>query len=140
MGQQQLLLLVLGIVIVGLAVMVGIQAFNENKNKSNADALVNTGVRIGNHMQAWALKHSAFGGPAAGEDLGDVTYDDIGFFHTSGVYTTIEGTFALTPGSDCMLISGVSTEHSNNVYVIVDGTEAEDITSFINPSTAPSCS
>ena len=46
MGQQQLLLLVLGIVIVGLAVVVGIQAFSENQKKSNADALVNDAIRI----------------------------------------------------------------------------------------------
>ena len=39
MGQQQLLLLVLGIVIVGLAVVVGIQAFSENQRKANADAM-----------------------------------------------------------------------------------------------------
>ena len=36
MGQQQLLLLVLGIVIVGLAVVVGIQAFGENQKKANS--------------------------------------------------------------------------------------------------------
>src|SRR5690554_5459445 len=45
MGQQQLLLLVLGIVIVGLAVVVGIQAFGENQKKANSDAPANAGVR-----------------------------------------------------------------------------------------------
>ena len=62
MGQQQLLLLVLGIVIVGLAVVVGIQAFGENQKKSNQDALVNDGVRFASDAQAWALKPAAFGG------------------------------------------------------------------------------
>ena len=62
MGQQQLLLLVLGIVIVGLAVVVGIQAFGENQKKANADALVNDGVRIAADTQVWALKPTAFGG------------------------------------------------------------------------------
>ena len=51
MGQQQLLLLVLGIVIVGLAVVVGIQAFSENQKKSNADALVNDAIRIASYAQ-----------------------------------------------------------------------------------------
>ena len=45
MGQQQLLLLVLGIVIVGLAVVVGIQAFSENQKQSNADMMVNDAIR-----------------------------------------------------------------------------------------------
>ncbi len=62
MGQQQLLLLVLGIVIVGLAVVVGIQAFGENQKKSNQDAMVNDGIRIASDAQAWALKPAAFGG------------------------------------------------------------------------------
>ncbi len=62
MGQQQLLLLVLGIVIVGLAVVVGIQAFSENQKKANADALVNDAIRIASDAQAWMLKPTAFGG------------------------------------------------------------------------------
>ena len=50
MGQQQLLLLVLGIVIVGLAVVVGIQAFSENQKKANADATVNDAIRIASEI------------------------------------------------------------------------------------------
>ena len=64
MGQQQLLLLVLGIVIVGLAVVVGIQAFSENQKQSNADMMVNDAIRIASDAQAWKLKPSAFGGGA----------------------------------------------------------------------------
>ena len=41
MGQQQLLLLVLTIVIVGMAVLIGIQAFSQNQKKANIDALTN---------------------------------------------------------------------------------------------------
>ncbi|HEX9952181.1 MAG TPA: hypothetical protein VGB53_10460, partial [Rubricoccaceae bacterium] len=62
MGQQQLLLLVLGIVVVGLAVVVGIQAFGENQKKANADAITNDVIRIASDAQAWSLKPTAFGG------------------------------------------------------------------------------
>ena len=65
MGQQQLLLLVLGIVIVGLAVVVGISAFSENRIKASADALVTDGLRIASDVQAWALKPDQLGGGAA---------------------------------------------------------------------------
>ncbi len=61
MGQQQLLLLVLGIVIVGLAVVVGISAFSENRIKASADALVADGLRIASDVQAWALKPKQLG-------------------------------------------------------------------------------
>ncbi len=62
MGQQQLLLLVLGTVIVGLAVVVGINAFSENRIKARADALVTDGLRIASDVQAWALKPEQLGG------------------------------------------------------------------------------
>ena len=76
MGQQQLLLLVLGIVIVGLAVVVGIQAFGENQKKANADAMVNDGVRIASDAQAFvAQAGQAFGGGA----LAGATFTKIGY-------------------------------------------------------------
>ncbi len=141
MGQQQLLLLVLGIVIVGLAVVVGIQAFGENQDKANADALVNDGVRIASDAQAWALKPAAFGGPAAGEDIGDVTFEDLGYTAASGTYTNLNGGFTLTSGSGCVLISATgNTAAANEVYVVVDGTTPNNIATEVNPSSAPSCS
>lgn len=62
MGQQQLLLVVLGIVIVGLAVVVGIQAFSVNQKKANADALVLTGMRIATDVQVWLRTSTLLGG------------------------------------------------------------------------------
>ena len=79
MGQQQLLLLVLGIVIVGLAVVVGIQAFGENQKKANADALVNDGVRIASDAQAWKLKPAAFGGGADKSGFTDLSLAQLGY-------------------------------------------------------------
>ena len=62
MGQQQLLLLVLGIVIVGLAVAAGLSAFGENQEKSNRQALVNEAIRVASDLQSWRLKAEEFGG------------------------------------------------------------------------------
>jgi len=62
MGQQQLLLLVLGIVIVGLAVVAGINAFQENQTKSQQDAMVNEGMRIATDVQSYTLKPDQLGG------------------------------------------------------------------------------
>ena len=62
MGQQQLILLVLATVIVGLAIVVGIRAFSENSIKSNFDALTQDLVRMGNDGQAWKQKPAPFGG------------------------------------------------------------------------------
>ena len=41
MGQQQLLLIILGVIIVGIAVAVGITMFQDNAVSSNRDAVIN---------------------------------------------------------------------------------------------------
>jgi hypothetical protein len=140
MGQQQLLLLVLGIVIVGLAVVVGIQAFGENQKKANADALVNDGVRIASDAQAWALKPTAFGGPATGEDLSDVSFPDLGYTLGGGgcaatAYGNLNGCFVLSStAANQVIITGSSTPNSGNdnqVTVTVTGTTPDDIATAI---------
>ena len=139
MGQQQLLLLVLGIVIVGLAVVVGIQAFGENQKKANADALVNDGVRIASDIQAWALKPQAFGGPATTGDFTNVDFLDLGYTGTATAYSNLNGSFALgTPTASCVTITGTGTVAGNTVYVKVTGTSSSSIQTQVN-GTALSC-
>ena len=62
MGQQQLLLLVLSTVIVGLATVAGIQAFSENQAQATEDALVQRAINIGNDILAAHNEPSQFGG------------------------------------------------------------------------------
>jgi hypothetical protein len=62
MGQQQLLLLVLSTVIVGLATVSGIQAFDENQQKATQDALVQRAMSIGSDIYAAHRKPIQFGG------------------------------------------------------------------------------
>ena len=139
MGQQQLLLLVLGIVIVGLAVVVGIQAFGENQKKANADALVNDGVRIASDAQAWALKPTAFGGPASDEDLSDVAFIDLGYEVSGTTYSNLNGSFTLAGSGTGVLITATSTSPANTVYVRVCGTDPEDITTVVNGTAPTAC-
>ncbi|PSQ85269.1 MAG: hypothetical protein BRD30_10850 [Bacteroidetes bacterium QH_2_63_10] len=77
MGQQQLLLLVLGIVIVGLAVVAGISAFEDNQQKSEKDALVNEGMRIGTDVMANYKKPEQLGG--GGEESYPSSLKDVGY-------------------------------------------------------------
>ena len=79
MGQQQLLLLVLGIVIVGLAVVVGLQAFEKNQHSVTADQLVQDLVRTGSAVQAWSLMPEPMGGGGGDFHKGTtlVTFEDL---------------------------------------------------------------
>ncbi|MEM9998546.1 MAG: hypothetical protein AAF809_12670 [Bacteroidota bacterium] len=62
MGQQQLLLLVLSIVIVGLAVVNGVEAFGENSAKAKQDRQLAAMVRIAAAVDVWRKKPTALGG------------------------------------------------------------------------------
>ena len=62
MGQQQLLLIVLGVIIVGIAVVVGINLFNANAEESAKDTLVSEGTNLGAMAQQYFKKPVALGG------------------------------------------------------------------------------
>ncbi len=79
MGQQQLLLLVIGIVIVGLAVVVGIQSFNENQRKTNIDNYTAQAVQIAANAVAWKAKPKAAGGGQGAYALTGLTLDALGY-------------------------------------------------------------
>ena len=140
MGQQQLLLLVLGIVIVGLAaVVVGIQAFGENQKKANADALTNDGVRIASDAQAWKLKPAAFGGGANDDpnDFADVTFQQLGYTLggnncAAAEYGNLNGCFSMTKSADNVVITGKSATNKNQVVVTVTGTGPDNITTDVS--------
>ena len=148
MGQQQLLLLVLGIVIVGLAVVVGINAFSENRTKSNADALVTDGLRIVSDVQAWALKPAQFGGKPTADAISTVTWAKIGYPSSTGTtYTNVNGTFSFTgpvsgvtctapgtpPSGNAIVVSvyASNADTKNCVQIGIGGTSADDISTSV---------
>ncbi len=62
MGQQQLLLIVLGVIVVGIAVVVGINLFNANAESSTQDGVVMQGTNIGAMAQQYFKKPVAMNG------------------------------------------------------------------------------
>ena len=148
MGQQQLLLLVLGIVIVGLAVVVGIQAFSENQKKANADAIVNDAIRIASDAQAWKLKPAAFGGGASAVEWTGLTFDQMGYetgdqnysaaTAQATEYENLNAIYALSnqvAGPLTITATSYETDGTtplNVVVVTVDGTTPNDITTTVN--------
>ena len=103
MGQQQLLLLVLATVIVGLATVAGIQAFEQGSTRAEADALTQTAVKIASDIQAKTEEPSQFGGYDG--DLSDtgaknsITLEEMAYEPSdAGVYSTADG--------DCAILAG----------------------------------
>ena len=62
MGQQQLLLLVLAVIIVGITLVVGIQMFAATTASANFDAVLNDLLKLGANAQAYYLKPVHIGG------------------------------------------------------------------------------
>jgi hypothetical protein len=62
MGQQQLLLIVLGVIIVGVAVIIGIRLFSANAKEAMVDNLVNQNMNYIYMARAYYLKPITSGG------------------------------------------------------------------------------
>lgn len=62
MGQQQLLLLVMGVIIVGFSVMAGVQIVEKNFRQHNADMLIDRGLMIAQSALAWKAQADPFEG------------------------------------------------------------------------------
>ena len=97
MGQQQLLLIVLGVIIVGIAVVVGINLFNANAEESAKDGVVSDCTNLGAMAQQYYKKPVSMGG-------GGNAFD--GFDVPVNLATTANGTYAVTvaAGDVCTII------------------------------------
>jgi hypothetical protein len=140
MGQQQLLLLIAGVVIVGLATIVGIRASTESSTRANNDAMLHDAVSIATIAQAWKRRPNPLGGQPDGPTKQDVAdYSDLSSFESLGYasvnsttnplcYENINGVYALTGADDGLTITGYNAIEGNLVTVAVDGVTDASIT------------
>ena len=62
MGQQQLLLIVLGVIIVGIAIAVGIAQFGANNTEANKDGVTSSVINIAANAYQFKIRPSSLGG------------------------------------------------------------------------------
>lgn len=62
MGQQQLLLLVIGVIVVGIAIIAGIQASKDAFGKSEADGIISRNLAIASNAVFWKTKLDPYNG------------------------------------------------------------------------------
>ena len=89
MGQQQLLLLVLSAIIVGVSIVVGINMFSTNAYQANRENVIQEAVTIGAKAQEWYRKPTMLGG--GGRSFATLT--NLTSIGASGV--TANGTYTL---------------------------------------------
>jgi len=105
MGQQQLLLIVLGVIVVGIAVVVGINLFNANAVSSNRDGVVSDLNNLGAMGQQYYKKPTSMGG-------GGNTFT--GWTLPAELDTTANGNYVLTVAAQSLTIQGYGTENAPN--------------------------
>ncbi len=91
MGQQQLLLLILSAIIVGIAIVMGINMFGENAVQANQDAVTQDVLTVASRAQGWYRRPTQMGGGGRsfiGLDLADLNFattNDNGAYALSGI-------------------------------------------------------
>jgi len=107
MGQQQLLLIILGVIIVGIAVAVGINMFTASASAANRDAVTSDLANLASMAQQFYRRPAAMGG-------GNNTFT--GWTLPSQLDTTANGIYSLdtSSGSQTVVIIGVGTEPGND--------------------------
>ena len=132
MGQAQLLLIVLGVVLVGIAIIAGIQAYDQNNRKASVDALTHDAIRIASDLQIWAQKPVQFGGPETYADFAAATSAGLTAPEAFGYedpHVNSNGSCALTTVATAnVVIECQNTTLGTLVEVTVIGLSDEDIT------------
>lgn len=106
MGQQQLLLIVLGVIIVGIAVVVGINVFTASSSQANRDATISDLTNLASLAQQYYRKPAALGG--GGNSF-------TGWTIPASIDTTGNGTYATSSvGASSVVIVGTGNEKGNN--------------------------
>jgi len=136
MGQQQLLLLVLSTVIVGLATVAGIQAFSENQAQASQDALVQRGTTIASDIQGLASKPSQLGGISlgAGQNSSATSASDI--VDRLGYETTTDETTVSAEGAGSNANCSISASGGTATITCNSDGAPQTVTVTLDPSKA----
>ena len=110
MGQQQLLLIILGVIVVGIAVVVGITMFRDNAISANRDAVTNDVVNLGGRAQQYYRRPIALAG--GGGSFAGLTADAVGLGKLTSQPTNSNGTYSISTAGDAnqVVVRGVGVE------------------------------
>ncbi len=101
MGQQQLLLIVLGLIIVGIAIIVGINLFRANAIEAKRNNVLNECINLASMAQQYYMKPTTLGGGGKTFTNWEVPVE---------LRSTANGTFKAEPYEDSVVITGTGNE------------------------------
>jgi hypothetical protein len=110
MGQQQLLLIILGVIIVGIAIAVGLSLFSAQSIQANKDAMINDLNNIAAHAYQYKIRPSSMGG-------GQGTYT--GYTIPSKMATNENAAYTATAAAATVSVTATSGSNTTNTIVAV---------------------
>jgi hypothetical protein len=117
-GQQQLLLIVLGVIVVGIAIVVGMGVFRSSAVDSNRDIVTNETLNLAANAMTYYKKPKSLSG-------GENTF--IGWTIPNHLQSTEGGTYLSETYQDSAIIIGTGTE-------VVSGTDTVKVKTTVNSS------
>lgn len=117
MGQQQLLLIILGVIIVGIAIAVGLSLFSAQSVQSNKDAMINDLNNIAAQCYQFRIRPSSMGGGQGSYDGSTVT-GGTPFSLPAKMATNENGTYTPVPAADQVVITAVSAANAANMITV----------------------
>jgi type II secretory pathway pseudopilin PulG len=112
MGQQQLLLIILGVIIVGIAIAVGLSLFSAQSIQSNKDAIINDLNNIAAQAYQYRIRPSSMAG-------GNGSYT--GFSIPQKMASNANAGYTCVPSSSNVTFTATSANNASNlVYAAID--------------------
>ncbi|HEY6951697.1 MAG TPA: hypothetical protein VI758_04780 [Bacteroidota bacterium] len=120
MGQQQLLLIILGVIIVGIAIAVGLSLFSAQSIQSNKDAIINDLNNIAAQAYQYRIRPASMAGGAG-------SY--VGFSIPTKMASNANASYTSTATADAVTFSAVSANNTANTVTAQIDTDGKFVQS-----------
>ena len=134
MGQQQLLLIVLDVILVGVAVVLGIQYFGVGAEEGAKDELTAHCITVGANAQQWFKKPVAMGGG------GNTFAGFVNHFNTNllRLATSTNGTYVPSAdGPTSVVVTGTPNANLGYGWNVVTTVYVDSMATVISAAPAP---
>lgn len=123
MGQQQLLLIVLGVIIVGIAIAVGINQFQTSAVESNTQQIISDLVQLGSKAQRYYKLPATMGG--GGSNYASFSLTSNEYSNSNGSYRLYSGTKPSTTQTIPAYSDVSSSGTISTIWIVGWGTEQD---------------
>ena len=121
MGQQQLLLIILGVIIVGIAIAVGLSLFSAQSIQSNRDAIINDLNNLAAQAYQHKIRPASMGGGNGAYDGSTTTPTATVFVIPSKMSANENASYAATVTATTVTVVATSTQDAaNKVTAVID--------------------